>query len=30
MNAPLAEAVGNDVLVVEYGIGYNGPFAKYR
>lgn len=30
MNAPLAEAVGNDVLVVEYGIGYNGPFAQFR
>ena len=27
---PLAAAVGTDVMVVEYGIGYNGPFAKYR
>jgi len=30
MNRPLAQAVGNDVMVVEYGIGYNGTFAKYR
>ena len=30
MNAPLAQAVGTDVLTVEYGIGYNGPFAKFR
>ena len=30
MNRPLAEAVGTDVMVVEYGIGYNGTFAKYR
>jgi glycosyltransferase involved in cell wall biosynthesis len=30
LNRPLAEAVGNDVMVVEYGIGYNGTFAKYR
>jgi len=30
LNASIAEAVGNDVMVVEYGIGYNGTFAKYR
>ncbi len=30
LNLPLANAVGGDVLVVEYGIGYNGTFAKYR
>lgn len=27
---PIADAVGTDVRTVEYGIGYNGPFAKYR
>jgi glycosyltransferase involved in cell wall biosynthesis len=30
MNLPLVKAVGDDVLVVEYGIGYNGTFANYR
>lgn len=30
LNLPLANAVGNDVMAVEYGIGYNGTFAKYR
>jgi glycosyltransferase involved in cell wall biosynthesis len=30
INIPLANAVGTDVMVVEYGIGYNGTFAKYR
>jgi glycosyltransferase involved in cell wall biosynthesis len=30
LNRPLAQAVGDDVMVVEYGIGYNGTFAKYR
>jgi glycosyltransferase involved in cell wall biosynthesis len=30
LNQSLAETVGNDVMVVEYGIGYNGTFAKYR
>lgn len=30
LGIPIAEAVGNDVMVVEYGIGYNGTFAKYR
>jgi len=30
LNKPLANAVGNDVMAVEYGIGYNGTFAKYR
>jgi glycosyltransferase involved in cell wall biosynthesis len=30
LNIPLAKAVGNDVMVVEYGIGYNGTFAQYR
>lgn len=30
LNLPLARAVGNDVFVVEYGIGYNGTFANYR
>ena len=30
INIPLADAVGTDVMVVEYGIGYNGTFAKYR
>ena len=30
LNIPLAQAVGTDVMVVEYGIGYNGTFAKYR
>ncbi len=30
INIPLAEEVGNNVMVVEYGIGYNGTFAKYR
>jgi glycosyltransferase involved in cell wall biosynthesis len=30
LNQPLAQMVGNDVMVVEYGIGYNGTFAKYR
>ena len=28
LSLPLAEAVGKDVMVVEYGIGYNGTFAK--
>ena len=27
---PLAEQISKDVMVVEYGIGYNGTFAKYR
>jgi glycosyltransferase involved in cell wall biosynthesis len=27
---PLADAVGNDVMTVEYGIGYNGTFSPYR
>jgi hypothetical protein len=30
LNLALANAVGNDVMMVEYGIGYNGTFAKYR
>jgi glycosyltransferase involved in cell wall biosynthesis len=30
MNIPLAGMVGNDVMTVEYGIGYSGTFAKYR
>jgi len=30
INIPLAQQVGEDVAVVEYGIGYNGTFAKYR
>ena len=30
INIPLAAQVGNDVMVVEYGIGYNGTFAQYR
>ena len=30
INIPLANAVGTDVMVVEYGIGYNGTFAKYH
>jgi glycosyltransferase involved in cell wall biosynthesis len=30
LNQPLANAIGSDVIVVEYGIGYNGTFAKYR
>ena len=30
LNLPLATAVGKDVMVVEYGIGYNGTFADYR
>jgi glycosyltransferase involved in cell wall biosynthesis len=30
MNLPLVQAVGDDMPAVEYGIGYNGPFAKYR
>jgi glycosyltransferase involved in cell wall biosynthesis len=30
LNIPLATAVGQDVLVVEFGSGYNGTFAKYR
>lgn len=30
LNQPIEHAVGSDVLVVEYGIGYNGTFAKYR
>jgi glycosyltransferase involved in cell wall biosynthesis len=30
LNVPLANQVGSDVMVVEYGIGYNGTFAKYR
>jgi len=30
LNRPLAQAVGNDVMVVEYGAGYNGTFANYR
>ena len=27
---PLAQMVGNDVMTVEYGIGYNGTFAQHR
>jgi len=27
---PIADGAGSDVLTVEYGIGYNGPFSKYR
>ncbi len=27
---PLEKAVGTDVMTVEYGIGYNGPYSKYR
>jgi hypothetical protein len=27
---PLADAVGNDVMAVEYRIGYNGTFSPYR
>ena len=30
LNKPIADAVGNNVMVVEYGIGYNGTFAPYR
>ncbi|MHB8107925.1 MAG: glycosyltransferase [Candidatus Cryosericum sp.] len=30
LNIPLVQAVGNDCLAVEYGIGYNGTFANYR
>jgi glycosyltransferase involved in cell wall biosynthesis len=30
LNLPLAKMVGNDVFVVEYGIGYNGTFANFR
>lgn len=30
LQQPIAQAVGDDVLSVEYGIGYNGTFAKYR
>lgn len=30
LNLSLANAVGNDVMVVEFAIGYNGTFAKYR
>ena len=30
LSIPLAAAVGTDVMVVEYGIGYNGTFAQYR
>jgi glycosyltransferase involved in cell wall biosynthesis len=30
INIPLAQQVGNDVMVVEYGIGYNGTFAQFR
>ena len=30
MNVPLAQQVGDDVMVVEYGIGYTGTFARYR
>lgn len=30
LNKPLADQLGNSVLIVEYGIGYNGPFAPYR
>lgn len=30
LNLPLVDQLGKDVMVVEYGIGYNGTFAKYR
>jgi len=30
MNLPLVRAVGDGVLTVEYGIGYNGTFANFR
>jgi len=30
INKPIADLVGSDVLTCEYGIGYNGTFAKYR
>lgn len=30
LNRPLADAMPADVMTVEYGIGYNGTFAKYR
>ena len=30
INIPLAAQVGKDVMVVEYGIGYNGTFAQFR
>ena len=30
LNKPLADAVGKDVYIVEYGIGYNGTFAPFR
>lgn len=30
LNRPLADALPADVMTVEYGIGYNGTFAKYR
>lgn len=30
LNKPIANAVGPDLLSVEFGIGYNGTFAKYR
>ena len=30
INKPIADLVGNDVITCEYGIGYNGTFAKYR
>jgi len=30
LNKPLADAVGRDVMPVEYGIGYTGTFSNYR
>lgn len=30
LNRPLANLLSADLMVVEYGIGYNGTFAKYR
>ena len=30
INIPIAEQMDKDVMVVEYGIGYNGTFAQYR
>ncbi len=30
LNLPLANAISSHAMVVEYGIGYNGTFAKYR
>jgi glycosyltransferase involved in cell wall biosynthesis len=30
LNQPIVQLLDKDVLTVEYGIGYNGPFANYR